>query len=173
MDRRRFWEIIDGSRHEAKGDRDIQVNALSEQLKALTVEEVVDFEEHFQTCSCRAYHYDLWAAATVIDGFWVSDDAFTDFRAWLISRGEEVFENALRDPESLAQVVQEHEDCEFERFGYIASWVWEEKTGQSMQYMLPKERMPTPSKEGEGWNDDDDLKRRFPKLWEKFRVSTE
>jgi hypothetical protein len=31
----------------------------------------------------------------------MSDDGFTDFRYWLISRGRDVYERALADPDSL------------------------------------------------------------------------
>jgi hypothetical protein len=168
MDIRQFWKLIGSARKKARGDRDALFDALYEKLKALPVEEVVSFEEHMMACLRRAYRYDLWAAATVIDGFWVSDDAFHDFRSWLISRGEKVFEKALADPDSLARIVGEDEDIEFERFAFVAGGVWEEKTGKSMQYMLPDD-FPLPSKpEGEPPGDEE-IKRRFPKLWARFQ----
>ena len=48
-----------------------------------------------------AYCWSLWGAAYVINGG-CSDDPFVDFRASLISRGRQVFERALSDPDSLA-----------------------------------------------------------------------
>jgi hypothetical protein len=168
MDRRRFWEIIDDSRKKAKGSQGAQFDALEEQLRTLPAEEVASFDEHFSACLARADCNDVYAAAAIIDGFWVSDDAFTYFLEWLISQGGEVFENALRDPETLADVVKKGEVCAFEGFGYVAARVWEEKTGQSAERMPGQVAPDAKAPEGPAWTDDDDLKRRFPRLWEKF-----
>jgi hypothetical protein len=43
-----------------------------------------------------------------------SEDCFRDFRSYLISLGREAYEAALRDPDSLAPVVQESWDDENE-----------------------------------------------------------
>jgi hypothetical protein len=165
MDRDRFWEIIEASREKAGGDEDAQMDALAEQLRALPAEEVVSFEEHSLACSTEADRNDVYAAAAIIDGFWVSDDCFTDFLEWLIAQGRKVFEDTLRNPDSLADVVEKGAVCEFEGFGGVAMRVWEEKTGEGT---MPVEATPAKAPDGPAWKDDDDLKRRFPKLWEKF-----
>lgn len=167
MDRRKFWDLIEASRQAAGNDENAQIEALRVSLQALPVEEVVRFDEIFSECMRRAYRYDLWAGATIIDGFWVSDDAFEYFRYWLISRGQEVFENAVADPESLADVVEQGEVCEFEAFGYVASWVWEEKTGQTMDKMHPFSGGESKDPAGENY-EEEALRRRFPRLLEKF-----
>jgi hypothetical protein len=168
VDRPRFWEIIDVSRKNAKGSQDTQFDALEELLRALPVEEVASFDEHFTTCMTRADCNDVYAAAAIIDGFWVSDDAFTYFLEWLIAQGENVFENALQNPESLADVVEKGEVCAFEGFGYIAARVWEEKTGLNAEKMPGQVATEAKAPEGLAWKDDDDLKQRFPRLWAKF-----
>src|SRR5271169_5861141 len=65
-----------------------------------------EFAVLFDSMMDRAYSYGLWGAAYVIHGG-CGDDAFTDFRASLISRGKEAFERAIRDPDSLAD-----EECD-------------------------------------------------------------
>jgi hypothetical protein len=168
MDRGKFWKIIDASRKKAAGDEDAQVEGLRQQLRALSLEEVLSFHAHFGACERAANRNDVYAAAAIIDGFWVSDDAFEYFRYWLIAQGRKVFDNALRDPDSLAQVVDEGAVCEFEAFGYVSAWVWEEKTGKTMDNMPVQEGTPRKEEEGPAWKDDADLMRRFPKLWQKF-----
>ncbi|GAA2573923.1 DUF4240 domain-containing protein [Winogradskya consettensis] len=49
----------------------------------------------------RSYRADLWAAAYTINGG-ASDDGFDYFRGWLIAQGEAVYDQALTDPDSLA-----------------------------------------------------------------------
>jgi len=172
MDGRQFWKIIDASRQQADGDDHAQIEALREQLRTLPVEEIVSFHEHFRECEAAANRNDLYAAATIIDGFWVfwvSDDSFEYFRYWLIAQGRQVFEDALRDPENLADVIKEGMVCLFEAFGYVSALVWEEKTGQTMD-KIPVQRgtIRPEDRANLAWKDDEDLKRRFPKLWAKF-----
>jgi hypothetical protein len=169
MDRRQFWKIIDASRRKANGELDAQVQALGEQLEPLPPAEVAKFQEIFDTYWLRAYRWDLWGAAYIIGGG-CSDDGFMDFRAWLISRGEKAYENALRDPQTLVRVVKEEdEDCRFEGFQYVASQVWERKTGRGMDEFPRKGLKFRSSPAGKVWSEEgDDLKRRFPKLWKKF-----
>jgi len=106
MDRSQFWKIIDASRQEPGGDLDAQVEALREQLQALPPEQVVQFQEFFDEYHARAYRWDLWGAAYILGGG-CSDDGFLDFRAWLISKGERAYEDALQDPDGLVRVVKE------------------------------------------------------------------
>jgi hypothetical protein len=169
MDRSQFWKIIDTSRKKAKGDLDAQVEALREELQSLSPEEIISFQEFFDEFWWRAYRWDLWGAAYIIGGG-CSDDGFLDFRAWLISKGERAYEAALTDTESLVKVVKEEDDdCQFEGFQYVASQVWEDKTGKHMDE-FPRTKLKYPdSPAGEEWSEEgDDLERRFPKLWRKF-----
>jgi hypothetical protein len=168
VDCQRFWEIIDASRKKAQGSQDAQLAALEEQLRALSAEEVGGFDEHFSECVARADCNDVYAAAAIIDGFWVSDDAFTYFLEWLVSQGEKVFENAVGNPDSLADVVGKGEVCAFEGFGYVAARVWEEKTGESAENMPGQGATEARAPDGPAWKDDEDLKRRFPRLRGKF-----
>jgi hypothetical protein len=167
VDRFRFWEIIDVSRKRAKGSQNAQYNALEEQLRDLSAEEIAEFNECFGECIGRADCNEVYAAAAIIDGFWVSDDAFTYFLEWLVAQGEKVFEAAMENPDSLADVVQKGQVCSFEGVGSVASRVWEEKTGLSADEMPGQTATAAKAPSGEAWKDDEDLKQRFPRLWEK------
>lgn len=109
----------------------------------------------------------MWGAAYIIEGG-CSDDGFTDFRSWLISRGRDVYEAALRDPESLVEVAAADgvEATSFEEFQYVARRVYEEKTGHDMPDTGVKHAEEPTGKE---WSEGgDDLSRRLPKLWTKY-----
>jgi hypothetical protein len=159
-----FWKLLEGL---PKGEG--AEEALAERLNKLEPEEIVSFQAHFDAEHARAYNWLLWAAAYIIDGG-CSDDGFIDFRYGLISRGRPIFEAALADPDSLVAVASEDDDEGFipnESFGYVASEVYEEKTGNE----LPRSETPQPSDPaGEEWDfDDEDLcAQKLPKLWEKF-----
>jgi Protein of unknown function (DUF4240) len=169
MDMATCWKLIDSTRQQAKGNLDEHVELLRERLQALGPEDIIQFDTLFREYSIRAYTWDLWGAAYVIGGG-CSDDGFSDFRGWLISKGERAYENALREPESLIEVVTEDDgDCQYEGFQYVASQAWETKTGKGMED-FPDSGLKHPQEPlGQPWADEgDDLPRRFPKLSQKF-----
>jgi hypothetical protein len=92
----RFWELIGRTvRHEA--DQDRQLEALRQVMIDLTAAEIEAFERAFHEQQRRAYSWDLWGAAYVMNGG-ASDDGFEYFQRWLISKGRDVFEAAIADP---------------------------------------------------------------------------
>lgn len=166
MEKARFWELISATRLKANGNMDKHVNNLREELLKLEPEEIIDFERHLRDCMDRAYNWDLWGAAYIIGGG-CSDDNFIDFRSWLISMGKDIFESALKDTETLSDVVDrpDIEDCFFEEFLYVPGKVYEEKLGSEMPFL---DRGISSEPQGRAWEEDEELQERFPKLWKKF-----
>jgi len=162
-----FWDIIARTKSVAGDDMEAQLEALKNELSGLSATEIIEFEKIFGDYKVQAYRWDLWGAAYIIGGG-CSDDAFMDFRNWLISMGRTVYERALQDVESLASVdLCEEADMGafFEEFAYVTSEVYEEKIGSEMPY--PDHEYPS-KPAGERWGEDDDgLKQRFPRLWAK------
>jgi hypothetical protein len=64
---------------------------------------MVGFCNHFDSADVGAYTRSLWGAAYVMHGG-CSDDSFSDFRATLISHGRTIYDAALADTESLADL---------------------------------------------------------------------
>ncbi|MFK4146717.1 DUF4240 domain-containing protein [Streptomyces sp. NPDC004065] len=171
MDETEFWELIDDSRQAAEGDAEEQADLLVERLLDCDPELVLDFARHFESRYNRAYRWDLWGAAWVLlDG--ASDDAFDFFRCWLIGQGREVFEGALHDPDSLADLLEDFDeeiDGDGEELGYAADEAYEQLTGT----VAPDLGLPPAPAEPEGtpvdFEDDQVLARRYPRLWARFR----
>lgn len=170
MNKATFWKLIDASRKNSGGNLDEQVADLLARVEQLDPNEIVEFGKLFGEYCGRAYTWDLWAAAYILNGG-CSDDGFLDFRGWLISRGERVYKEALRDPETLVEVVHADagDECQFEAFQYVARQAWQKNTrntrGEFPVTEITQPKQPT----GKPWSDDgDDLERRFPKLWRKF-----
>jgi len=91
-----------------------------------------------------------------------------DFRGWLISRGEKVYEEALVDPESLVRVVQDHDGvCQVEGYQYLGPDIWAAKTGKARDDFPRHVLADRPGTQGTPW-EEGDLAQRFPKLTEKF-----
>lgn len=157
MSPKEFWAVIDTCRTSPDLER---------RLVELGFDTVVSFARTNLWLTRRAYSYDLWAAAYTIRGG-CSDDSFMDFRDWLISRGQDVYEAAMADPESLAE-----DPCEPPFDGLVSMAIFgafeQGPDGQDAYY----ERVyagfpPAPRPSGEDW-EDEDLPARCPRLWARF-----
>jgi len=167
MDQARFWGLVTDSRTAADNDTGRQSELLEERLRRLEPAQIAGFERIRHRLDRRAYTWDLWGAAYVIeDG--CSDDCFRDFRAYLISLGPRVYEAALRNPDSLAPVVQDAETGDWENADDVAPDAYESVAGEDI---------PTGSSDlsgpprGTQWDDDqvEQLIQRYPGLADRFR----
>ena len=130
MDTRTFWMLIGTAHENSGGDMDKQLELLIDALSQLPDQELMGFDRLLWDMMAKAYRADLWEAAWVI-GCGCGDDGFDDFRAWLISQGQNIYEEALRDPDSLADVVEKDRrfDTQDGRLATVASEAHERKTG--------------------------------------------
>lgn len=161
-----FWQTIDTVHDESGGDMKRKCELLKQQLSRLSEEDIRQFIDHFDSADALAYSWPLWGAAYVIHGG-CSDDAFSDFRATLISQGRRIYHAVLADPESLAELeVEDEEDLFYEGYQYVKNEVAEEKLGR-----IPERRVPFPDQPaGEEW-DEDGVNSRYPRLAAKYGAS--
>jgi hypothetical protein len=167
MDDAAFWQLIAGTRADAGNDTDKQSDLLEQRLRHLPADEIAQFERIRQGLDRRAYTYELWGAAYVIeDG--CSDDCFRDFRGYLISLGRGPYEAALRDPDSLASVAQDAETGNWENADDVAPDVYE---GAADEDIPTGSSEPSGDPSGEPWDDEqtEELVQRYPRLAARFR----
>jgi hypothetical protein len=174
----RFWSVVELARQRAKekargltvgrteNDRidECIEDALYTVLSRLPSEEVAGFEDVFNRLHNAAYHHDLWAAAYIMNGG-CSDDGFIDFRYQLIMKGRHVYEEAIRDAQTLTSTFVGG----YEGVQYVPNKVYKEKTGREIPYgqFAPPAKPYRREPEGEQWKEND-LPVRFPKLWAKY-----
>jgi hypothetical protein len=103
VDRQSLWAVIEDARAQASGDADAVATQAVEILRGRSREEIVGAAQPLWDLMADSYRCDLWAAAYLINGG-ASDDGFEYFRGRLIAEGREVFERAVADPDSLADV---------------------------------------------------------------------
>ncbi|KZZ83066.1 DUF4240 domain-containing protein [Bacillus sp. SJS] len=172
-----FWSIFEQAK--TKGDeQEEQLEWLVDHLAKKPVQDIIKFDEIFSRYFVRSYTSHLWAAAFIIMGG-CSDDSFDYFRAWLLYQGKEVYEAAIRDPESLIPSLKKLEENDeipqFEDLTYIGALAFEEKTGQDdnsfyeLYDQIVLESVVEPNIVLD-WDEDDEegLMLRFPKLWERY-----
>lgn len=169
-----FWALIDESRRDfdagrRDGNMDLQLRRLEQLLTALPTDAVRGYERIFNALLHRAYRWDLWDAAYIINSG-CSDDGFTDFRSWLISMGRTAYETALADPDSLGAIAAAPgvEVCAFEEFGYMPQSILEQRGSAFEEDASESEHPAEPAGER---TDKAALPKRFPKLWALFGTS--
>ena len=165
MESEKFWKIIETTKSKSLGDYEKQQSELEKELSKLTANEVLEFDNKFRTLRGEVYNWNFWAAAYIINGG-CSDDCFSDFRGWLIGQGQSIYENAIKNIETLTE-LNETNDGDWEGLSYIPTEVYEKKTGNDMPQGIQENFEIT----GDEWEEDEnDLKNRFPKLYTKFAM---
>jgi hypothetical protein len=167
MNTDQFWQIIDEIHAESTGDMDRKCKLLKQRLSHLGEQELKEFIDHFDSADAAAYTWPLWGAAYVMHGG-CSDDSFDDFRATLISQGRAVYERALKDPESLADLTFDDEEaiC-YEGFQFVAHDVAKEKLSEFPKRTIAPPKDPT----GEEW-DEGSVDLLYPKLAAKYSIGS-
>lgn len=163
MNQVQFWDVI------AKACQfDVhQAEEWDQKLRAALMQfepaEIVEWNHIFDRLAARAYTVDLWGAAYTINGG-ASDDGFYYFRCWLIGMGRDVYEAAVANPDSLADVVEPGIDAEAEIYG-AAHQAWIAVTGglDTDPYPARNERAEL---QGKDWNfeDYDECRSRLPRF---------
>lgn len=167
MDDHTFWDLIDASRARSRpastDDAEQQHAILEELLVELPAVEIAEFDRIFRRLHVAAYHWDLWAAAYIIEGG-CSDDGFTDFRSGLIGLGREVYENAVQDPATLISLPTRGVDFSNELLMYAAPNAHERVAGEE----LPIDDAEVPHEPaGRPWQEAH-VAERYPELAKKF-----
>jgi Protein of unknown function (DUF4240) len=155
-----------------------QIELLAAQLGDLPLSEVVGFHRVVEELEAESFRVDLWAAALVIhrmgpvDDFWCCEDSLWGFREWLVEQGRQVYEAAIADPDSLADNLELDESLPWGKGIWgVAMTVYEQRTDEEL-----------PGLEGWSgdliggletlhalWDDQEGLRRRYPRLWARFR----
>jgi uncharacterized protein DUF4240 len=162
-----FWRLISETRSAADNDTAAQSELLKERLTQLSPQAITEFAQIRRRLDQRAYTWDLWGAASVIeDG--CSDDCFRNFRGYLISLGQGPYENALRDPDSLASVAQDAETGNWENADDVAPDAYSSVTGEDFP-LADSDLSGQPGGTTIDLNDTAGLAGRYPKLAARFR----
>ncbi len=104
MDDALFWELIRQSRADAVELPD-QIAQLETILLSLKEADIKKFAGIYARHMKQLYHWNVWALAYAARGG-CSDDAFMEFRTWMILQGDpELLDLAVKDPASAAARV--------------------------------------------------------------------
>lgn len=164
MSIREFWSLI-ARCDPSSFDMDRKASLLEHELRQLDSSDLADFYRHYWSLRAKAYHWPLWDAASIMYGG-CGDDSFMDFRSSLITFGEQVFESALSDPDTLGDLPYRI-PTDSGIFAVIHK-VTESKLGNDRRlHVEPKPAKPTGRSIEEDQDDDateQEEAERFPKV---------
>lgn len=185
MTREEFWALVERSlavaaslpaprrgllrRPVALRPGERHVLALEQLLTALPDGELVSFQEHLDALRAGLLRWDVWGAGSLACGG-MGDDAFTDFRTWLVSQGRAAYERVAADPDALVDVAPPDLDeriGDAETWGYVALEVWDGRHDED----LPRPGFgDSVAPAGEEWDEDDaeGLRARYPRLAQRY-----
>ncbi|GLI00268.1 DUF4240 domain-containing protein [Phytohabitans aurantiacus] len=179
MDRQMFWAIVEQARA-AVGETvtaesaDAVARQVVTHLTGLGPAAAIQFQHAYDVVNQEAYRWDLWAAAYLMRGG-CSDDGFDYFRGWLAAQGRTTWEQALADPDSLADVGVDPDDdvIECESMLAAASHAYAETTGDDEAFWealdvdrqdRPEAGFNGPAGESFDFDDAEQMRARLPRL---------
>ncbi|WP_404344075.1 DUF4240 domain-containing protein [Pseudoalteromonas mariniglutinosa] len=162
-----FWQFVTAA------DRSAEPESVCAQLKAeltnLSDEQLVEFDKQFSIRMRQSYTWELFGAAYVMAG--CNDEyGFSEFRCWLISRGEAVFNNAIANPDSLAQCTPVYHLNEqpypyLDEYDLIAGLLYEARNDDELPFVPSGLEQP----KGKRFKDKPKyLKQNYPHLFAKY-----
>jgi hypothetical protein len=165
-----FWEHIQKSR---RVDPDAHAERLEKRLEKLPPDEILDFIHWWDMMMREAYQWNLWGAAYLINGG-CSDDGFHYFCNWLVIQGRDIFQKAVTNPDSLADVVDPDEEVEWDGSPGTNAWFTVTKrkpTTKGYEALAAAERARFGERQmmpdlGDNWDfdDDEEMRKRLPRL---------
>jgi hypothetical protein len=167
-----FWKLIENAKANSNGDGVRQVEILVDHFAQRPIPDIYEFDRIFHKFHNMIDRLTLLLACIIINEGQCTDDIFVDFRAWLIAQGEKVFHDALRDPESLVDVVEVKKEnhgfnAVLDYMNTVALRAYIKKTGQEWITFCSVPTLP-PAEWWDGEYDEDTLHELYPKLTAKF-----
>lgn len=182
MDINTFWNIIEETKTEAKQIENFE-SVLSEKLKALSDEDLLDFQVIYEMYEMRIislpWHF-MWSALIFVNGGYCTDTY--GFAGWLIISGKQIYTEVLANADNLVATNPKKDKCNYKsvrRLGQnlfmertktkirayksLTSEIWNSPKGKSFQQEIDNSLIINEEKRDRNWTTSD-LAKIFPKL---------
>ncbi len=103
MTRKKFWKYISDA-HKKEKDNNGILNYLVDRLSKDTYEEIFSFGIIIDEIMLESYNQSLWCASYLINGD-TREESFDFFRLWLISQGEKIYNDVMKNPDNLVKYI--------------------------------------------------------------------
>ena len=161
IDEELFWRLLGEARDGAE-TVEAQAELLVSRLETFRGPQIRRFQTILYKQMRRAYHWNVWALASIAqDG--CSDDAFEEFRAWLILQGNDLLELAVHRPAQAMHYVPKGLGTCANVLLQAPAIAYEKRTGKPLVPPTDIEAEPR----GEPW-EEEELQARYPTLWRYY-----
>jgi hypothetical protein len=133
MNQADFWALVNQTNRSSNGDMDTQLQRMIDRLAELAREEIIDCERIILELVRLSFRADLWDACNIMTCE-PSESVFAEFQGWLIAQGQAIYEDALDNPETLADSVNvnDRENIIDGRLRDVASEAYYRKLGEDI-----------------------------------------
>jgi len=156
-----FWGLIQEAQNQTEDNSEF-LELLQNKLEAFSATEIKKFKKHFLEKMNELYSWDIWALAYIVRQG-CGDDGFDYFCAWVISKGQETFENVKDLKLETLQSIFAQEEPQLEEMFYVANEAYENKKSEEM----PQPRVKSQQIMGTQWSEES-ICESYPKLCELF-----
>lgn len=163
IDRDSFWTVISEAIATTRGNLDAFEKTLSRELMNRRHKEIREFSRHFCELLEESCNWDVYGAAIAIGCD--SEDAFLDFRRWIVFQGRRQFIKILADPDYLGSYARNSDPVEHWYSEFHPGAVYEKVTGR---YLRNWKVSPFPTGRNP-YLTEKQIAKRFPKLWKRMR----
>lgn len=161
-----FWEIIEVSGSPDKCTPDEQCENIIEKLSEKSKDELVSFANIHKKLLCKSYIWSMLKANFILISY-ISDDAFEDFRNWVILNGKERFYKTIENPDSIAGYINV-EDAVEEVTGEALLYVCEEAWDGDVEVLEENYEYHKDPEIDDDWPPAEKLAEEFPNLYKEF-----
>ena len=174
LDENTYWAIIENSIKNTSSQEDQEIYLIAE-LEKLSPKEIIGFRLRTDKLLYDTYNQELWCAAYIVnDGS--TDGGFDYFRCWLISKGKDEYYSAVKNPDSILQIIDtsEEDEFEFEGFAYVAVSAFKALTTHELFDFIDYNNFTTNDENYPilkfAWNVDEPetMQKVCPKLYDRF-----
>ena len=158
-----FWEIIAKSRTQATSVAE-QIEILTTELEKFSAPQIKRFQRLLDEKLAELNDWDVWALAFLAqDG--CADDAFLEFRAWMILQGQEIFRASIQNIRDVIASVPSGVQSEGGGLLGVAAVAYEARAGQP----LPITKRKISRMQGNPWHEEE-LASRYPEVFAHYRA---
>jgi hypothetical protein len=132
MNKAEFWNTIETAKAASNSEMAF-LGAIETELSKLKPPALLLWQTEFEARMHESYLAALWDASELINRD-NSEEGFEHFRAWLVAKGQNIFETALHRYDSIAELGAKRGSAKLEDFLFVAGGVYADKTGETNFY---------------------------------------
>ncbi|MEH0829667.1 MULTISPECIES: DUF4240 domain-containing protein [unclassified Micromonospora] len=124
-----FWAIVESCRAEAGADSEHAARLVLRRLRALSPEELIEYERWWLRAQAELFTWPVRDAATLLLGPF-DDETFLSVQDWIVSHGRPVLRRVLDDPDHLVELAGDRHNARVDWFRHLPAEVHIALTGR-------------------------------------------